>query len=268
MGSFSWLRADVTSERNNIVPGEKFKMLIPEVFGGGYIIDKYQDYGSIRYNDTILDMYGILAYFNANMPYKNGCVIHYLQWDGKDAGVPMPHTMDEIAAHGKTGLQENRCIGIDIGTYANDIARLKYPLKLVTFDYPESYENCKFRSFTDPKQGFERTKWDERLSDTPIYPLSGEKREVREYWRKIFMNEMVKARQEYVKQNIKKQQEKEEMISALEKLKNAWETCNTVFSDTSLDINDYISEKYPFDVSFDEIRVLEWIDHSLAILKS
>ena len=45
MGSFSWLKADVTTNKANIVEGDKFACLIPEEFGGGYIVDNYRDYG-------------------------------------------------------------------------------------------------------------------------------------------------------------------------------------------------------------------------------
>lgn len=37
MGSFSWLRANVDTEKANIAEGDKFACLIPKEFGGGYI---------------------------------------------------------------------------------------------------------------------------------------------------------------------------------------------------------------------------------------
>ena len=36
MGSFSWLRANVDTEKANIAEGDKFACLIPKEFGGGY----------------------------------------------------------------------------------------------------------------------------------------------------------------------------------------------------------------------------------------
>lgn len=62
MGSFSWLRATKTTKRKNIVEGDKYKILIPEEFGGGCIIDTYFGYGYVfEYDDTKpnADLYGI-----------------------------------------------------------------------------------------------------------------------------------------------------------------------------------------------------------------
>lgn len=53
MGSFSWLRATKTTKRKNIVEGDKYKILIPKEFGGGFIIDTYFGYGYVfEYDDT------------------------------------------------------------------------------------------------------------------------------------------------------------------------------------------------------------------------
>ena len=45
MGSFSWNKADDLTNVENIAYGKSFKFLIPKEFGGGFIKDKYQDYG-------------------------------------------------------------------------------------------------------------------------------------------------------------------------------------------------------------------------------
>lgn len=61
MGSFSWLRATKTTKRKNIVEGDKYKILIPKEFGGGFIIDTYFGYGYVfEYDDTKpnADLYG------------------------------------------------------------------------------------------------------------------------------------------------------------------------------------------------------------------
>lgn len=47
MGSFSFTRADKTTKRKNLVYGDRYKILIPEEFGGGYIKDTYYDYGYV-----------------------------------------------------------------------------------------------------------------------------------------------------------------------------------------------------------------------------
>ena len=66
MGSFSWRRADTLGLRDNICYGDPFKMLIPKEFGGGFIKDKYQDYGRITDHNTgkTYDMYELLAFWN------------------------------------------------------------------------------------------------------------------------------------------------------------------------------------------------------------
>ena len=105
MGSFSWLRADKTTKRNNLVDGDVYKILIPQEFGGGYIKDTYFDYGQVfEYDDTKenADLYGILAYWNK----CEGMI-----FDGDE----YPSTMQDILERGHTCYQENRCKGINIG---------------------------------------------------------------------------------------------------------------------------------------------------------
>ena len=49
MGSFSYTRADYCTKRSNLTTGDKYKILVPIEFGGGYIIDFYFDYGYVNY---------------------------------------------------------------------------------------------------------------------------------------------------------------------------------------------------------------------------
>lgn len=69
MGSFSWNRADEpkVGEAENIYYGMDFKCLIPKEFGGGFIRDKYRDYGDMI--DSIsgkrYDLYELLAFWNS-----------------------------------------------------------------------------------------------------------------------------------------------------------------------------------------------------------
>lgn len=147
MGSFSWMRADKTTKRNNLVEGDIYKILIPQEFGGGYIKDTYFDYGYVFYDtDNEADLYGILAYWNK----CDGMI-----FDGEE----YPSTMKDILERGNTCLQNNRCKGIEIGCYDEQIDKLKYPLKLVSASYNGTYEECDMRSYGDPNQGFYKTYW-------------------------------------------------------------------------------------------------------------
>jgi hypothetical protein len=149
MGSFSWLRADKTTKRNNLTDGDRYKILIPKEFGGGYIKDTYYDYGEVfEYDDTKenADLYGILAYWNK---------CDGMNFDGDE----YPSTMQDILERGNTCYQEIRCKGIDIGCYDYQVDKLKYPLKLVSASYKGTYEECQMRSYSDPNQGFCKTYW-------------------------------------------------------------------------------------------------------------
>ena len=170
MGSFSWTRAEATTKRSNLTSGDRYKILVPKEFGGGYIWDKYYDYGKIgeETNGNYLyvdgkgeqhnmhvdgywkgpDLYGILAYWN-------GC--KDLVWEG----ISYPVTMLEILEHGLTDEQPNREKGINIGCYDDQIDKLKFPLKLVSASYNGTYEDCAGRSYGDPNQGFTRGYWNQ-----------------------------------------------------------------------------------------------------------
>lgn len=150
MGSFSWTRADKTTKRKNLTDGDKYKILIPQEFGGGFIKDIYFDCGKVfEYDNTkeTADLYGILAYWNK----CEGMI-----FDDKD----YPSTMQDILERGKTCLHENRCKGIGIGCSNVDIDNLKYPLKLVSASYKGAYEECDMRSYGDSEQGFVKTYWE------------------------------------------------------------------------------------------------------------
>lgn len=144
MGSFSWLRADKTTKRNNLTDGDKYKILIPQEFGGGFIKDIYYDYGKVfHYDETKedADLYGILAYWNK---------CDEMIYDGDE----YPCTMEDILKRGRTCLQDNRRKGIYIPKN-----KLKYPLKLVSVSYKGTYEECDMISCNDPNQGFRKTYW-------------------------------------------------------------------------------------------------------------
>lgn len=137
MGSFSWNKADDLTNIENVAAGSSFKFLIPAEFGGGFIQEKYQDYGYLGRKDdnsAKYDMYELLA-----------------QWNAPDSVIGCTAgTLKEIDEN----TDYNRSIGIDIGCYNYQIDKLKYPLKLVSASYKLSYEECAKPSYGDPDQGF------------------------------------------------------------------------------------------------------------------
>lgn len=141
MGSFSWLKADNLTKVANVVYGKPFKFLIPKEFGGGYIQDKYQDYGHLgtkKDGSPKYDMYELLAIWNYDI------VVDKLKYDGE---LPKLKEIDYYT-------DNNRGLGIDIGCYNEDIDNLKYPLKLVSASYTGTYEDLKTYSYGDSEQGF------------------------------------------------------------------------------------------------------------------
>lgn len=141
MGSFSWLKADSLTRVANVAYGEPFKFLIPKEFGGGFIKDKYQDYGYLgkkENGEPKYDMYELLAFWNKELVGDD------LIYEGN---FPNMKEIDKYTDH-------NRDLGIDIGCYDEDIDKLKYPLKLVSASYKGTYEDLETYSYEDPDQGF------------------------------------------------------------------------------------------------------------------
>lgn len=164
MGSFSWLYADKNLEYNNICESDKYKMLIPEEFGGGEIIDDYQDYGHITtpWGDT--NIYHIIAFMNLDAAVDGKPLRDILAYKGIDH---FPHTIEEIVKYGC----DARHYGIEIACYDADMNRLTFPLKLVSEKFKGTYEDCDSISFSDPNQGFFHTYHDHReeLEDSIDY---------------------------------------------------------------------------------------------------
>ena len=139
MGSFSWNKADSLTEIENVAYDTSFKFLIPIEFGGGFVKDKYRDYGRLgvkENGDEKYDMYELLAFWN------NADV----EWD-KDYEKPSMKEIDQYT-------DKNRNKGISIGCYDNEILKLKYPLKLVSVSFKGTYEDLSTCSLGDPDQGF------------------------------------------------------------------------------------------------------------------
>lgn len=163
MGSFSWLRADICTKRANLTEGDKYKILIPIEFGGGYIADTYWDYGYINhYNDAVYvnkdgkkitlkaegDLYGMLALMNMRCTRVN---------KGIESDIV------DIIENGDT-CGDIRYEGIDIGCYDSDACMLQFPLKLVSRSYKDTYEELDHFSCGDPNQGFGAKEWDDRVN--------------------------------------------------------------------------------------------------------
>lgn len=139
MGSFSWNKADGLTAIENVAYGTSFKFLIPQEFGGGFIKDKYQDYGYLgkkENGEPKYDMYELLAFWNGAD----------VEWD-RDYEKPLMKEIDQYTS-------KNRVKGIDIGCYDDQISSLKYPLKLVSASFKDTYEDLDNPSFGDPDQGF------------------------------------------------------------------------------------------------------------------
>lgn len=137
MGSFSWNKADKLTAIENVAYGAPFKFLIPKEFGGGFIKDKYQDYGYLGVKEdgeAKYDMYELLAFWNEAD----------VKWN-EDYEKPLMKEIDRYT-------DDNRCLGIDIGCY--DMLSLKYPLKLVSASFKGTYEDLETCSLSDPDQGF------------------------------------------------------------------------------------------------------------------
>lgn len=142
MGSFSWYKVD---SAENIVINTPFQLLIPKEFadivGFNYIEDTgYSDFGILDgtvYGKSLYDIYELLALWNA--PEK-------CQFDGDYSPVkPADHH-----------TQHNRLIGIRIASYDQDMAKLKYPLRLVEVYNNQRYEFYNdFMSISDAQQGFQ-----------------------------------------------------------------------------------------------------------------
>lgn len=175
MSSLSFMRADMTTQRSNLITEDSYKILIPKRFGGGYIKDRYWDYGYINHYgkavyvdangikhkiNTDADLYGLVAYMNRHMDaslwgYKNEALWSTLRNVSDD--------IMDILINGDTHNQDIRTKGIVISYYSKDINLLEYPLKLVSASYKHSYEDCSMKSYVDTESGFTAKKWNSEL---------------------------------------------------------------------------------------------------------
>ncbi len=155
MGSFSFTYADYgVGKYANIIDGEVVKILIPDNFKIKEIIAKYQDYGVFRTVDgERYDVYELMALHNEDHPYRDSKVGDYTRC-GID-GISSKTFQKVIDAD----TENNRCIGIDIGCYNEQVNALRHPLKIVHEKSTLTYETCYGYSYGDPEQGFRHYTW-------------------------------------------------------------------------------------------------------------
>lgn len=148
MGSFSFLKADKLTKTANIVFSKQYKFLIPKEFGGGHIVDNYQDYGYLgrrKDGSPKYDVYELYAFWNHDIIPKD----KPLKYNGE---FPNMKEIDEFTDY-------NRLIGIKLyfDNYYKRYDRSpehKYPLKLVSYSFKGTYEECNGESLPDPNQGY------------------------------------------------------------------------------------------------------------------
>ena len=168
--AFSWQFANKNPNFiTNVTYGGAFKLLIPLPFGGGSIEDRYQGSGLLgrrskpanaddlpAKGEARFDIYELLAFWNTANPQDT------LLWPGKADGVPAPRLkeIDEFT-------DKNREVGIRIAGSDELMGNLRYPLKLVTPEFPGTYEMCPGFSRADPYDG-----WIQHYEVPPIPPAA------------------------------------------------------------------------------------------------
>lgn len=151
MGSFSFMYADGGKENQaNMVPGDRVRLLVPEVFGGGSLNGVYEDYGVVSFSDGMsVDLYELIAMWNSAELVD--VAVNLLGLDEEEARVKFM---------GGAFTRFARNVGIRIGCYDGDMVRLQYPLRVVPADNVSvSYETVGGISVVDPNQGFYARPW-------------------------------------------------------------------------------------------------------------
>lgn len=151
MGSFSFMYADGGKENQaNMVPGDRVRLLVPEVFGGGSLDGVYEDYGVVSFSDGMsVDLYELIAMWNSAELVD--VAVNLLGLDEGEARVKFM---------GGAFTRFARNVGIRIGCYDDDMVRLQYPLRVVPADNVSvSYETVGGISVVDPNQGFYARPW-------------------------------------------------------------------------------------------------------------
>ena len=150
MGSFSFMYADGgKNNQANMLPGDKVRVLVPELFGGGSLNGVYDDYGEVSTDDGDVDFYELLALWNSAELVD--AAVNLLGFDEEEARVKFM---------GGAFTRFARNVGIRIGCYDDDMVRLQYPLRVVPIENASaSYKTVQGISVGDPNQGFYARPW-------------------------------------------------------------------------------------------------------------
>lgn len=151
MGSFSFMYAD-GGKRNqaNMLPGDKVRILVPMLMGGGSLNGTYADYGVVEFSDgTSVDLYELIALWNSTAMRAAAA---------KVTGVPALDAACKMVDGEFTPFARN--VGIRVACYDDDMVRLQHPLRVVPADNMSvSYETVGGISVADPNQGFDAYPW-------------------------------------------------------------------------------------------------------------
>lgn len=151
MGSFSFMYADGgKSNQVNMLPGDRVRVLVPMLMGGGSLDGAYADYGVVELSDgASVDLYELIALWNSAAMRAAAA---------KATGVPALDAACKMVDGEFTPFA--RGVGIRLACYDSDMVLLQYPLRVVPAgNTAVSYETVGGISVVDPNQGFEACAW-------------------------------------------------------------------------------------------------------------
>ena len=151
MGSFSFMYADGGKNNQvNMLTGDKVRVLVPVLMGGGSLSGTYADYGVVEFSDgTSVDMYELIALWNSTAVRAAAA---------KVTGVPALDAACKVVDGEFTPFARN--VGIRVACYDEDMVRLQHPLRVVPAENMSvSYETVGGISVVDPNQGFYARPW-------------------------------------------------------------------------------------------------------------
>ena len=151
MGSFSFMYADGGKpSQANMLPGDRVRILVPMLMGGGSLNGTYADYGIVGLSDgTSVDLYELIALWNSTAVRAAAA---------KVTGVPALDAACKTVDGEFTPFA--RGVGIRVACYDEDMVRLQHPLRVVPIENTAvSYEMVDGISVADPNQGFEACPW-------------------------------------------------------------------------------------------------------------